>query len=249
MTLNGRPYSVIGVAPAGFPGLLFRGISADVWVPVSMMGQVRTDQLDNRAERWSRAEVGIAGHGEIQGHEGRAIAIEPGSLGVSASKTSREQARDRDDRQRHGQLQERGARRAHRRGAAGHLRQPEREGQSRQRNRGCRRDGPHGTRPVWARRFWPEQDAVGQRVRIGSESCGADSTALVVGVAADAKVQTLGEAPQPFLYLPLRSGQSGLIRLLVRARDEGTNVVGRLEREVRAIDPAVAVFEARSMND
>ncbi len=86
-------------------------------------------------------------------------------------------------------------------------------------------------------------------MRIGSESCGADSTALVVGVAADAKVQTLGEAPQPFLYLPLRSGQSGLIRLLVRARDEGTNVVGLLEREVRAIDPAVAVFEARSMND
>jgi predicted permease len=52
ISLNGRPYTIVGVAPKEFGGLLFRALSADVWIPVSMMGALRTDQLDNRDERW-----------------------------------------------------------------------------------------------------------------------------------------------------------------------------------------------------
>src|SRR6187551_3525691 len=42
--INGHPFTVIGVAAPSFAGLLFRGLNAELWAPVMMMGQLRTDQ-------------------------------------------------------------------------------------------------------------------------------------------------------------------------------------------------------------
>jgi predicted permease len=50
--LNGMPYTIVGVAAQEFQGLLIRGVAADLWAPAMMMGQLRTDQLANRDERW-----------------------------------------------------------------------------------------------------------------------------------------------------------------------------------------------------
>ena len=52
ITLNGHPFTVIGVAAPEFTGMLFRGVSSELWAPVMMMAQLRTDQLHKRAERW-----------------------------------------------------------------------------------------------------------------------------------------------------------------------------------------------------
>ena len=64
------------------------------------------------------------------------------------------------------------------------------------------------TRPVviiseaMARRFWPDGDAVGRLVRRRGDA----PPWLVVGVASDAKVRTLGESPRNMVYLPYRNG-------------------------------------------
>ncbi len=92
-----------------------------------------------------------------------------------------------------------------------------------------------------ARRFWPGRDALGQRLRVG------DRLATVVGVAADARVQTLSEAPQPFVYLPIQDHRERLLRLVVRGPGEPAATVARLRREIPAVDPTVAIFEARTM--
>jgi predicted permease len=96
-----------------------------------------------------------------------------------------------------------------------------------------------------ARAWWPDSDAVGQTVRF--EASGAP--ARVIGIAADVKVQTLGESPQPLVYLPLSSGHAGLLRLVVRSAAEPAAIVRELRRTVRELDPAVAVFEARTMEE
>ncbi|MHB1327489.1 MAG: ABC transporter permease [Gemmatimonadales bacterium] len=63
-TLNGRQFTIIGVAPASFRGLLFSGLASDLWVPAAMMGAVRTDQREDRGERWlfvkARLHPGVA---------------------------------------------------------------------------------------------------------------------------------------------------------------------------------------------
>jgi len=60
LTLNGRTYTVVGVAPPEFRGMLFRGFAVDVWAPSMMMGQLRTDQLTNRGERWMFVRARLA---------------------------------------------------------------------------------------------------------------------------------------------------------------------------------------------
>ena len=94
-----------------------------------------------------------------------------------------------------------------------------------------------------ARLFWPDRDAIGARVRVG------DRVATVVGVAADARVQTLAEAPQPFVYLPIQGDRAKLLRLVVRASGDPAAAVAQIRREVPGIDPGVAIFEARTMTD
>lgn len=44
--LNGRPYTVIGVAPDGFGGTDVLGSATDVWVPMTMSGQLLGAQYD-----------------------------------------------------------------------------------------------------------------------------------------------------------------------------------------------------------
>jgi predicted lysophospholipase L1 biosynthesis ABC-type transport system permease subunit len=93
-----------------------------------------------------------------------------------------------------------------------------------------------------ARRLWPNSDAVGQSMRLD------DGRSLrVIGVARDAKVQSLGEAPQAFFYRPLDPNYSKLLRMIVRSSDHPSAVVDMLRREVAALDPNVAIFESVTM--
>ena len=50
--LNGLPFTITGVAAQEFAGLLFSGLSADVWVPMSALTRFRGDVRADRAERW-----------------------------------------------------------------------------------------------------------------------------------------------------------------------------------------------------
>ncbi len=54
LLLNGQPFTVVGVAPESFKGLLAPGVSMDVWVPVMMVGKLRQGEsaLSARGERW-----------------------------------------------------------------------------------------------------------------------------------------------------------------------------------------------------
>jgi len=52
VTLNGHPFTVVGIAPPGFTGMM-RGLSVDLWVPVTMAGAIpSSDRLDGRGNRW-----------------------------------------------------------------------------------------------------------------------------------------------------------------------------------------------------
>jgi len=50
VALNGRPYTVVGVGPAGFPGLV-RGIGVDLFVPLAMDPSFTGDSLEERGNR------------------------------------------------------------------------------------------------------------------------------------------------------------------------------------------------------
>ncbi|MFP4623366.1 MAG: FtsX-like permease family protein, partial [Gemmatimonadota bacterium] len=62
-----------------------------------------------------------------------------------------------------------------------------------------------------------------------------------VGIVEDYKVDTPGEAPKPYLHLPLRPNQL-FAELLVRTATPAAPLVPTLERELRALDPDLVFF-------
>jgi predicted permease len=68
VTLNGKPYTVVGVAPAGFEGTE-RGLVGDYWVPLAMAETIMTDLLNgsnrnSREHNWlmlnARLKLGVS---------------------------------------------------------------------------------------------------------------------------------------------------------------------------------------------
>ncbi|HJS98285.1 MAG TPA: ABC transporter permease [Terriglobales bacterium] len=84
-----------------------------------------------------------------------------------------------------------------------------------------------------AHRFWPDQDPVGKRFKFYGES----DFVQVIGVAHDAKYVTLGEDPQPFIYLPLVQNPSPAVTLFFRTTSNANNLLGAVRKQVQALDP------------
>lgn len=81
IAINGHPFTVVGVGPEGFTGLL-RGVSEDVFVPLSMTGLLTGDSLENRGSR------GLMIIGRLK--EGATVESARASLAVIASRLYRE---------------------------------------------------------------------------------------------------------------------------------------------------------------
>ena len=107
-----------------------------------------------------------------------------------------------------------------------------------------------------ASQFWPGRSAIGRRLRLA----GSEVASEVVGVVADSKVRTLGEASRPVLYRALdqvrgtsRGGEdldidTGSETLLVRVvGDPHRSLVG-LREVVRGLDPGVPMARLETLD-
>jgi predicted permease len=96
-----------------------------------------------------------------------------------------------------------------------------------------------------ARQFWPGQEALGKRFRYYTELVPRE----VVGVVKTSKYTTLGEAPQPAAYTPLRQVYSDNIVLFVRAHGDAASLIEPVRREIRQIDPRMPIQSAQVVKE
>ena len=96
-----------------------------------------------------------------------------------------------------------------------------------------------------ARRFWTDGDAVGRLVRRRDDE---DPPWLVVGVASDAKVRTLGEAPRNMVYLPYSQQLARSLTVVARTSTDPDRTALTLLTAGRAVDPDLWVFETKTMD-
>jgi predicted permease len=88
-----------------------------------------------------------------------------------------------------------------------------------------------------AKRYWPGDDAVGRRIRIGDLQNGLMYT--IVGVVADVRYQSLEEPEiRPMMYMSAFTNQRTSTTLVVRASDMGAVTAG-VRRAVAELDPAL----------
>jgi predicted permease len=95
-----------------------------------------------------------------------------------------------------------------------------------------------------ARRFWPDESAVGREFRTAREG----EPYRVVGVVQDYRVDTPGELPKPYLHLPLPTRVT-FANYLVRTAAPAAPLVGALERELRALNPELVFLESGTLRD
>lgn len=97
-----------------------------------------------------------------------------------------------------------------------------------------------------AERWWPGESALGRVMYRGGDT---DRPVTVVGVADDAKIWSLTEAPRPYLYLPLSESEFGRFNVVARGALPPGELAQRIRDEARRLRSDILVSEVGTMND
>ena len=92
-----------------------------------------------------------------------------------------------------------------------------------------------------ARKYWGEQNPLGERIHIYMTSF------TIVGIAGDVRQDGLAIEPQPHYYLCSFQAPSGEMHLIIRANTEPLSLVGAVRQQVRALDSTLAVADIRTL--
>jgi putative ABC transport system permease protein len=97
-----------------------------------------------------------------------------------------------------------------------------------------------------AKRYWPGQDAVGQRLYDGTSANGR--LLQIIGVAKDTNTRYVGQPADPLLYAPLAQYSTPRHYLMVRTLN-GASVVPDLRKILSEISPDMPIISVQSMNE
>jgi predicted permease len=104
-----------------------------------------------------------------------------------------------------------------------------------------------------ARRFWPSEDAIGKRMRIGSDKGTMSfpgekepfiASSEVIGIARDVRSLDLRKVDESYLYLPLSQSKQWTGTLLVRTAGDPRSLLPAIGQEVRRLDANLPVIAA-----
>ena len=98
----------------------------------------------------------------------------------------------------------------------------------------------------FARRFWPDGDAIGKRVKQGWPE---DKTPWreIVGVVNDVKTSGVDQPVTIQAYLPLAQESARILAVIARATGDPSQIRTALETAIHEIDPNLPVYDVRTM--
>jgi len=114
------------------------------------------------------------------------------------------------------------------------------------------RDSDNRTAPAvavvnqaFADRFFAGTTTVGKKIRLSN----ADHSTEIVGVAADGRTSDLTQVPSPEIYLSLWQASAFSKDLVVRTAADPRAAIAAIRRELRSVDPTVAVERIKTLDD
>jgi predicted permease len=99
-----------------------------------------------------------------------------------------------------------------------------------------------------ARRFWPNEDPLGRRIKPGARGSNAPWI-TIVGVVGNIKTEGFDQPDVPHLYLPALQSPGYAMAVYLRAEGDPARLTQALREQVRAVDPDLPVFGERTMED
>ena len=97
-----------------------------------------------------------------------------------------------------------------------------------------------------ARRAWPGQDPIGRHMEMDGPS--GVMLLTVVGVTADAKLVSLNQEVEPFIYVPMAQHYMSRVELLIRSTD-GRSMLPQARALLREMNPNLPVTEAMPLRE
>jgi len=102
----------------------------------------------------------------------------------------------------------------------------------------------------FARKFFPNGSAVGGKFSFGGRPAKPEEWHVIIGVVKDVPHNGVEEkSGNPFVYQVVQGGRPGGFTMFVRTDRPAPDVVSALRAKVRAIDPALPLFDAGSLEE
>jgi predicted permease len=96
----------------------------------------------------------------------------------------------------------------------------------------------------FAKRFWPNGDAVGKHVWFDRKK-----PITIVGVVGDVKQYGLGTDGKIATYFPQQQGPANRVFVVARTAGDPAELTAAITNEIHAADPTVVVYDVRAMED
>jgi predicted permease len=94
-----------------------------------------------------------------------------------------------------------------------------------------------------ANRFWPGEVPLGKSFQLKEKN----RVVRVIGVAQNVKYRTIGEDPEPHVYMAFEQNYEPSMTVLVRTKSSPGLLLESVQREVRSIRPGIQGFFARTL--
>jgi len=103
-----------------------------------------------------------------------------------------------------------------------------------------------------ARTYWPNQDPLGKRVRLNFNTRGLVSSAepvwtTIIGVIADARTESLGDAAVPQIYRSVYQRPAKDLAIFLRGQLDPSAISAQVREQIRSIDATLPVFHAETL--
>ncbi|HEY0101641.1 MAG TPA: ABC transporter permease [Pyrinomonadaceae bacterium] len=98
---------------------------------------------------------------------------------------------------------------------------------------------------TFARRFFPNEDAIGKRLNPSASSDAPWRT--IVGIVKDVRLQSLDTEPYPQMYAPLAQSPRRSMTMVVRTAGDPMNVLPFVRNELKTLDKDQPLYNVRTM--
>jgi predicted permease len=99
---------------------------------------------------------------------------------------------------------------------------------------------------TFARTWWPDQDPLGKRIKLGPAPT---AWTTVVGVVSDARTESLEDANVPQVYLSSWQSTDKELAIFLRGRLDPAELPGQARDMVQSLNPELPVFGAKRLPD
>jgi predicted permease len=96
-----------------------------------------------------------------------------------------------------------------------------------------------------ARKYWPDEDPVGQQITADMNSYWPKMT--IVGVVRDIRLDGLDQTPWPEVFWPMAQLPSSSVWIVLRTAGAPATLATAVRNEIRKIDPDVPLLEINTM--